>query len=270
MSRNSVDHHFIPTYEIEVLAGRNFADRFEGQTAILNEQTYKALGFKSPEEAIDQKINDGWVERRIIGVVKDYHQETTKHRIRPLVMTPFGKEQGYLTLNLSSIDRSRAIETSQRLYEELFPGNGFEYFFLEDYFAQQYESDEQFRNLLSTFTGLSLVIALLGLVGFSSFVSHVRTREVGIRKVLGASRWSILMLFNKEIGKLVLLSFLLATPTIYLIAENWLKEYAIRLHLNLLHFSLPMTVILALASLTFTSHLVSLLNTNPVKLINRE
>ena len=270
VSRNSVDHHFIPTYEIEILAGRNFADRFEGQTAILNEQAYKALGFKSPEEAIDQKINDGWVDRRIIGVVKDYHQETAKHRVRPLVMTPFSKEQGYLTLDLSGDNRPRAIETSRKLYEELFPGNAFEYFFLEDYFAHQYESDEQFRNLLSTFTGLSLVIALLGLVGFSSFVSHVRTREVGIRKVLGASRWSILMLFNSEIGKLVLLSFLLTTPTIYFIAENWLKEYAIRLHLNLFHFGLPMTLILVLASLTFSSHLLRLSNANPVKLINRE
>ena len=270
VSRNSVDHDFIPTYEIALLAGKNFANRFEGQTAIINEKALKALGFNQPEDAINEEINDGWLDRRIIGVVKDFHQESAKAAIRPLVMTPFGKEQGYLTLHLVPHNQAEAISTAKRLYEDLFPGNAFEYFFLEDYFAQQHASDKHFRNLLTTFTCLSLLIAVLGLVGFSTFISAVRTKEVGIRKVLGASRLSILVLFNKEMLRLILMAFLLSLPVIYLSANNWLGNYATRLQLKIDHFSWPLTMILLIAGITVTAQLIKLSSSNPVNLLRRE
>ena len=270
VSRTSFDHDFLPLYQIKLLAGKNFADHFEGPTAIINEAASKALGFNTPGEAINQKIDEGWQERRIIGVIDNYHQQSPKFEIRPLVVSPFSKEQGYITLDLVSTKRASAIAMAKAHYEKIFPKNAFEYFFMEDYFEEQYLSEHQFRNLLLTFTGLSLIIAALGLIGFSSYISTSRTKEVGIRKVLGADSANILFLFNKEVGYLVSISFLLSSPVIIWITNQWLDNYATRLSLNVIYFILPMLSILVLAVTTISLQLYRLSKANPVKLIRTD
>lgn len=270
VSRTQFDHDFIPSYKIKMLAGKNFKDRFEGQTAVINEEASKAMGFERPELAIGQIINDGWADRRIIGVVDNYHQQSPKFKVRPLVITPFNKEKGYFTLSVNSENYSSAVYEAQELYTELFPENAFEHFFLKDYFEEQYRSDSQFRNLLVTFTCLSIVISILGLVGFASFVSSSRTKEVGIRKVLGANSLGILLLFNKEIGKLIVLSFLIACPLIYWITDGWLQNYANRISLSVLYFLIPMIGILIIAFFIISLLVTKLSKSNPVNLIRTE
>lgn len=270
VSRTGFDHDFIPTYKIKLLAGKNFEDRFEGVVVIINDAASKALGFERPELAVGQKINDGWVERRIIGVVENYHQESPKVKVRPLVISPFSKEQGYITLFVDRENFSSALSKSKALYAELFPKNPFEYFFLQNYFEEQYRSDSQFRNLLVTFTCLSIIISILGLVGFASFISTSRTKEVGIRKVLGSNSLGILLLFNKEIGQLIALAFLVSGPLIYWIAESWLQNYANRINLSLMYFLIPMMGILIIAFSVISIQLIKLSKSNPASLIRTE
>ncbi len=269
-SRTSFDYDFIAAYGIALLAGKNFADRFEGQVVVINEAASEVLGFDAPMAAIGHKIHDGWVERRIIGVMENYHHQSPKFKVRPLVVSPFAKEQGYITLNLSTTEYMEALSQAQELFGSMFPENAFECFFLEEYFNQQYQSDNQFRNLLVTFTSLSVLISLLGLVGFASFVSVSRTREVGIRKVLGASSSSILLLFNHEIAKLIVLAFFLASPLIYWITNSWLDNYANRVNLSMYYFLIPMLVILLMAVTTVSLHVFRLSKSNPVSMIRTE
>lgn len=270
VSRTQFDHDFIPTYKIKLVAGKNFENRFEGIVVIINEAASKALGFEYPELAIGQKINDGWQERRIIGVIENYHQESPKVKVQPLAISPFNKEQGYITLSVDRQNYNSALSKAKETYANVFPNNAFEYFFLQDYFEEQYRSDRQFKNLLVTFTCSSIIISILGLIGFASFSSRSRIKEVGIRKVLGSTSFGILSLFYKEIGKLILLAFLLASPLIFWVAESWLENYANRINLSIIYFLVPMIGILTIAFSVISLQLIKLSKSNPVSLIRTE
>ncbi len=265
----SFDHDFIPTYDIEIIAGRNFSGKFEGPVILINESAAEALGFESPQDAIDREVIAA-LPRRIIGVISNYHQRSAKFDVEPLGISPFSKERGYITLIIQHQRISETIADVEKVYQAMFPGNAFEYFFLDEYFGQQYESDRQFSHIISLFSGLALFIAGLGLLGFTAYLSQSRAKEVGIRKVLGAENLNIFMLFNTEAVKLVLLASVIALPLVYLLAQQWLAGYATRIELNFFHFAIPGMILLVFTVMIISFQLASVIKTNAVDLLRNE
>lgn len=270
VQRTSFDHDFVPTYGVALLAGRNFSEKFEGAVVLINETASEALGFASPEAAIDQELDDGWYVRRIVGVISDYYQRSPKFKIEPLVISPFSKEQGYITLTVQQKNVSETLAHVEAVYQTLFPGNAFEYFFLDEYFARQFVSDRQFSQVLTVFSGLALFIAALGLLGFTAYLSNSRTKEIGIRKVVGAGGWDIVILFNQDMVKLVLVASAIALPMAYFTAQVWLANYASRININLSYLLLPSGVLLLITLTVTTLQLLKIVRTDAVDLLRHE
>lgn len=276
------DHNFFNTYNIEVIAGKKFlpndSSRIEpnGNTKVLiNEEVVKALGYKSPEEAINKEIifrlgpND--TRSRVIGVVKNYHQRSFKEKYDPILYYyPSWAGWKYISINIQTAnltDNLAAIETS---YKKTFPGNPFEYFFQDDFFNRQYQTDQRLGNVFGLFAVLAIVVACLGLLGLSSFVIKVRTKEIGIRKVLGASVSGILVLISKDFVKLVCLSAVVAIPLVYWAATEWLNNYAFHISLTWFLFVIPPMVLLLIALLTICLQSLKTALNNPVKSLRSE
>ena len=265
----SFDHDFVPLYEIDLIAGRNFSGKFEGSVILINETAAEALGFNSPEDAIDREVVAS-IPRKIIGVISDYHQRSSEFKIEPLGVSPFSKEKGYITIMVHEQGVAETLSYIQEVYQTMFPANAFEYFFLDEYFGRQLETDQQFSRIVTLFSVLALFIAGLGLLGFTAYLSNSRAKEVGIRKVLGAKNMNIFVLFNKSIAKLVVIASVIALPIVYLGAQKWLAGYAIRIELSFFYLILP-SIVLLLTSVTVTSlQLFNIARANAVDLLRYE
>lgn len=234
---------------------------------LINETAVQALGFSSPEEALGRELTGAYA-RRIIGVVSDYYQRSPKFRVEPLAVSPFSKEKGYITLTVQPQNLPETLAYVEAVYQALFPANAFEYFFLDEYFARQFASDRQFSRVITVFSGLALFIAALGLLGFTTYLTHRRSQEVGIRKVVGADGWDILVLFNQEVIRLVLIASLVALPLGYFGAEEWLANYATRVDLNFFYLLLPGAVLLVVTLVTTTWQISKVMRTNAVDLLH--
>ena len=265
----SFDHDFVPVYGINFIAGRNFSGKFEGLVVLINETAVTALGFTSPEEAIGRELI-GSISREIIGVISDYHQRSPKFRVEPLAISPFSKEKGYITLTVQEHNLTETLAYVEGVYQTMFPANAFEYFFLDEYFDRQFTSDQQFSQVTTIFSGLALFIAGLGLLGFISYLSSARIKEIGVRKVLGAGEIDILILFNKNVVKLVLVAGVLAIPVAYLVAQTWLTNYATRIDLTWPYIILPGVTLLLIAITITTFQLLKIVKTNAVNLLRYE
>lgn len=270
VQRTSFDADFIPVYDIDIVAGRNFTRNAEGAVALINEAALKVLGFSSAEEALDKELDDGWYPRKIVGVIGDYHQRSPKFRIEPLVISPFMKEQGYITLSVQEQHVQETLAYVEDVYKTMFPANAFEYFFLDEYFQQQFESDKQFGQVVTLFSGLAIFIAGLGLLGFTSYLSNSRAKEVGVRKVLGAGSGDIFYLFNKSIIKLVLIAGIISFSIIYFVAQKWLENYATRIELKASYLALPCVIMLIVSMTITTIQIVKIIRTNAVDLLRYE
>ena len=279
----AIDDHFINTYQIGMAAGRGFSSgesseisKSEIARVVVNEETVKGLGFKNDQAAINQpiifKYGMGSVNAQIIGVIKNYHQRSLKEAYEPILYyyPKNNTHWAYISIRLNSDQLSQNIASFENIYKNVFAGNAFEYFFLDDYFNRQYQDDQRFGNIFSLFTGLAIFVACLGLLGLSSFIIRLRTREIGVRKVLGASISSLLLLFSKDFVQLVCLAAVIATPVIYFLASRWLDNYAFHIHLNWTIFILPPLLLLIISLITISLHSVKAALANPVKSIKAE
>jgi putative ABC transport system permease protein len=274
-----VNDDFFATYQIKLLAGNSFslASPMDGENKeiIINEKALKQLGFASPQEAINQTLYNGDTkEGRIIGVVEAYHHESLKENIEAMVV--FCSDwAGYFTLRIQpgkeSVENiAQTIEIAKKKYESLFPGNPFEYFFLDDLFNQKYQADKQFGQVFALFAALAIVVACLGLFGLASFTITQRTKEIGIRKVLGASEKSILLLLSRDFAKLVLLANVIAWPAAYLGIKQWLQNYPYSIELHPWLFIVPALLILLIALLTISVQTIKTAKSNPIVSLRNE
>lgn len=278
-----IDEKFVPTYHIELVAGRNFVATdssnvgSKGSTdrVLINEEIVKALGYKSAEEAVNQDIvfvlGQGDVHCKVVGVVKNFHQRSLKERYDPILFYyPTSTEWKYISVNLRASEAARSIADVETLYKKAFPGNPFEYFFLDDYFNRQYQADSRLANVFSLFAVLAVIVACLGLLGLSSFVIKLRTKEIGIRKVLGASVSGLLVLISKDFIKLVCAASVIAIPIIYLVAHSWLNNYAFHIDLSWSVFIIPPILLLIITLITICVQSFKTALTNPVKSLRSE
>ncbi len=275
-----VDDLFIPTYGLTIIAGRNFtqAERLISPTAkanpiILNRQVIEALGFKNPEEAVNQRVTfalgaDDWVGE-IVGIVENFSQVSLKTEYDRLIFFP-AMYAAYFTVNLDMENLQETISFLEEKYKMAFPGNPFDYFFMDDYFNRQYIADQQFGKVFGVFTILALVIAGLGLYGLTIFMVSQRTKELALRRILGASVPNIVSLFSKDFVKLIIISNLIALPMVYYFANQWLDNFAFRINIGWIIFVVPLLVLLTISLTTVSFHTIKTGLTNPVKSLRSE
>jgi putative ABC transport system permease protein len=257
-----IDKNFLPTYQMQLACGNNLPARAavnmydaKKTKVLINEETVKKLGFASNEAALDQIIYlttwVGEVECEVTGVVKNYHQRSMKEDYDPIIYYPDGYGKwGYFSINLHTTDLSQHLAGIENLYNQFFPGNAFESFFLNEYFNRQYKADQQFGNIFSLFTILAIFIACLGLTGLATYAIKLRTKEIGIRKVLGASVQGIVYLFYRDFIKLVCLAAVIAIPVVYFLASKWLDNFAFHIQLGWLVFIAAPLLLLLIAFVT--------------------
>ena len=263
---------FIKSYGLEMVAGRPFSNEVvnEEESVLLNEAGAKLMGFEKIEDAINDQINFWGDTFRIVGVVKDYRQESLKKAYDPLVFRYSSAPGGFYSIKFNTSNVKESLARFEADWKEFFPGNPIQLFFLDEYYNQQYQNDRQFGQVFGLFSVLAIFIACLGLFGLSSLTAIQRTKEIGVRKVLGASIPSILTMMSKEYLILMSLAIVLATPLTGWVMNNWLQNFANRISMSWWLFALPSVVVMTIALLTISIHTIRVARTNPVRSLRYE
>ncbi len=259
-------------YGMKVLSGRKFSKQFgtDPKAVIFNKMAMQQLGFDQPEKAIGKEIEFWGKTYRLIGVIDNYHQQSLREAYEPLVFRLIPDVRGYFSVKTGTAQLSETIGTLQQGWNKFFPGNPFEYFFLDEHFDAQYRADQRFGKVFGLFTGLAILVACLGLFGLASFTTVQRTKEIGVRKVLGASVGQILNLLYKDFALLVVLAFLFATPLAWYATHRWLQGYAFRITPQWWLFAVPFLLVMGIALLTVSYQTLKAALSNPVKALRTE
>jgi putative ABC transport system permease protein len=266
------DHDYTKFYGVDIAAGRSFSDAVadEEHSVLLNESASRNLGFQKPEDALNDKIFFWGDTFKIVGVVKDYHQESLKKAYDPMVLR-YGKAPGgFYSIKFNTGSVKSTLASFEDDWKQFFPGNPFIYFFLNDHYNKQYEADQQFGKVFGIFSALAIFIACLGLFGLSSLTAIQRTKEIGVRKVLGASVPSILTLISKDYILLLGIAIVVATPLAWWVMDTWLQDFAYRIQLDWLIFALPSLVVIAIALFTVSIHTMRAARVNPARSLRYE
>lgn len=271
--RYDVDPRYIPTLGMQILAGRNFSEDLAGDSSavILNEAAVRALGWtRNPVgREVSRSDNDG--NKRtytVIGLVRDFHFRSLHEAISPLVMV-LGPGDG-LVVKMEKNRVAGVLKEVQDKWAAFSPEEPFTYAFLDQKYMEQYESERRMGEVLGIFAILTILIACLGLFGLATFAAEQRTREIGIRKVLGASLADILKLLSRDFVRLVLVANLLAWPLAYVIMENWLRDFAYRIHISWWFFAVSGTATFLIALITIGIRAFKAGTANPVKSLRTE
>jgi len=276
MRRLSVDADFLNLYDVKLLAGRNFgsadfnSDWNKLHRVILNESAIKVLGFTSAEEAVNKKIKLFGREWDIVGVINDFHQKSLRYPVEPVILQPSYGTDNPICVKVDAKDIATTVASIRTKFISFFPGNFFDYYFLDEKFNRQYADDQLFGKVFGIFAGFAIFIACLGLLGLSLFATAQRTKEIGVRKVLGASVGNIVLLLSKDFIKLVVIAFLIASPLAWLLMHRWLQDFAYRISINWWVFLLAgvLAIVIALGTISFQAIKAALMN--PVKSLRSE
>ena len=272
-----VDNKFIPAYGLDLVAGRNFTNDLPAVDTnvlvniILNETAAKVFGFNDPSKILGQYIDGSGFHCQVIGVVKDFHQESLQNSFDPIVFYP-EEERGFgnFSVKFSTTDLQGLMDYSKQKWTAHFPESPYRFFFLDQRFDAQYKNDKLFATVLWLFTIIAIIIACLGLFGLSLFTIAKRTKELSIRKVLGATVYQVTSLVVKDYLKLVLLAGVVALPVAYLLVNGWLKDYAFHIQLGWWFFFMPVIAITAIALLTVLYQSLRVAISNPVRSLRTE
>ncbi|MBC7923695.1 MAG: ABC transporter permease [Ferruginibacter sp.] len=273
-SMGIIDHRFLPTYGIGLAAGRNFTavecEKAWEKSAklMINETAARQLGFVSAAEAVGGTINWGQ-PYEVVGVVQDYHHQGLRQAIDPVIFMP-SSHNGYLTVQLTTDNITRKIAELENLYKATYPGNPFEFFFVDERYNQQYKTEQQYGQVFTIASGLAIFIACLGLFGLATYTAEQRTKEIGIRKVLGASVPNIVGLLAKDFLKLVLLANVVTWPLAWYGIHRWLADFAYPVEVSGWWFALAGGLALLIAGLTIGLQTWKAARANPVKLLRSE
>jgi putative ABC transport system permease protein len=239
---------------------------------IISESAARLLGYKQPDDAIGQTlgINQWEWNPIIVGVVNDYHQVSLKKAIDPSIFycTTFGGE--FYSMKVQTTDMGKTLDHVRQSWQKAFPGNPFDYFFLDDFFNRQYDNEQKFGKLFTTFAVLAMIVGCLGLFGLSAYTATQRTKEIGIRKALGSSSQGIFVLLSTDYVRLVFLSIALATPLVWFFMQNWIESFPYRADISADIFILSGLVVLSISLLTVSFQTIRAASTNPVDSLRYE
>lgn len=269
------DKDYLNVFELELIAGKYFDTQSMNQrTVVLNERAVNVLGFDSPEAALNQQITNDWEGkefRTIIGVVKDYQHQSFKEKAAPIRLILYRPEEiptyeyyAKYALKVQPEQLPNLIPELSAIYQEIFPDNPFTYFFMDEHFDAQYQADQRFGEIFGLFAGVAIFIACLGLLGLSAYSAVRKTKEIGIRKVLGASVADIFKLLLNEFAVLLLISFLIAVPLSTIGILKWLENYPYKIEIGGMLFFVPILLVVILAALTVSFQTRKAAHANPV------
>jgi len=278
MSTIYVDHDFIPTLEMELAEGRNFLPNSRKdmeESALINEAAVRKFGWESGLGKTIKVSGDGdemdtWEERNIIGVIKDYHMISLHKAIEPLYIDYSNNDFDRVMVKIKLGDISGTVGKIEKIWQDIMPDKPFDYYFLDQRFDVQYRKEERLSAILLYFTSLAIFIACLGLYGMSSFTIEQRTKEIGIRKVLGASITGIAGLMTRNFLMLVVISNIIAWPVAYFAVKRWLENFAYRVKLNIVMFLIAGAIALIVALITISSQAIKAAQANPVDTLRHE
>lgn len=268
----SVDEDFIEVFDLKIVAGRMYTalDPDDYSLIVINEKASELLGFRNPDEALNQKIASPHDTLTIIGVVQNYHHETLKFPVSPILFPLDPTYGSFLPVRLNGGTPSETIRSLEELYSQHFPGNPFNAYFLNDHYDQQYRSDVQFGKVVGIFSATAIIITCLGLFGLSSYTVLLRNKEIGVRKVLGASDASIIRLLCRDYSILIAMAIVIAIPSAWYIMNGWLENFANKINLSLWLFVLPGVAVIIIAWLTISGHVLRAASSNPIDIIRHE
>ncbi len=268
------DADFLPTFQIELLAGRNFREDSpadQGRAYLLNESAVEALGWER-ESAFGKQFRvmmAGNELGSVVGIVKDFHFQSLRDLLKPLAIE-MGTSFNGLSIKVRPDNIQQTIDFIRNTMRDISPQAPFEYYFVEDDIGQIYASEEQLGQIFRYFSGLSIVIASLGLFGLAAFAAQRRTKEIGIRKVVGASVTQVVMLLSREFLVLVLIANVIAWPIAWYAMSRWLENFAYRIDLGVGTFLLAGALALVIALATVSWQTVRAATANPVESLRYE
>jgi putative ABC transport system permease protein len=268
-----VDYEFFDAFKNKFLAGRGYGPEFTGDTAsvVINKKAVEIFNFKTPENAIGQQISVGGDTLRVVGVIDNYHQEGLKQDFRPTSFLLRKNAQSYFCIKMNTAKLGQTMAFLKEQYAAVFPNNPFDYFFLDSFFNRQYKNELQFGNVFGFFAILAIFVACLGLFGLASFTAVQRTKEIGIRKVLGSSVPNIFLLLSKDFLKLVLVANIIAIPFIYFLMDRWwLNGFIFRIEIGISVFVVAAVLTALIALITVSYQSITAAMTNPVKSLRYE
>ena len=264
---------FINHYSLKLVAGRSYSRNHPSDTIgglVINEATARQYGYANPADIVGKKYKQWGREGEIIGVVKDFNYISLHRNIEPLTLPYEPYASRYLSIKVRSQDMAGTIEGVRKIWTQLAPHRPFLYSFLDDSFDHQYQKDFKFRTLFTAFSSLAIFIACLGLLGLATFTAELRTKEIGIRKVLGASVNSIVALLSKDFIALILVAILIATPAAWYSMNRWLEGFAYRVEIHFWIFLLAGMAATVIAAMTISIQALKAANRNPVQSLRSE
>jgi putative ABC transport system permease protein len=268
----AIDYDFISAFGLDIKAGRNFSKEFktDKKAVLLNEQAARLLGFEDNSRAVNEMINSAGDTVKVLGIVAGYHHQGLQKMIDPMIFRLRHDNRDAYSIKISTGNLNKTISAIEKTWNSFFPSDPFNYFFLDELFDSQYKSDKQFGRLFGMFSALAICIACFGLLGLSAYNVLQRNKEIGIRKILGASVQNILYLLSKDFLKLVLVAFLIASPLTWWIMNGWLQDFAYRIDMPWWSILLAGVLSLIIALCTICFQALKAAVSNPVKSLRTE
>ncbi len=266
------DEDYIKTFGLELIAGRNFIKKDTIDEVVVNKKLAQKLGLTSTEEILGKQIalNGASLKATIVGVVQNFHDQSFTEAISPAFIAPYTNAYGEIALKINGKNTKQVLEQIDNRWSQTFDGYIFEYRFLDERVAEQYEREQRYLSLSKVFSGLAILIGCLGLYGLILFFVGQRTREIGIRKVLGSNVRSILALFSVDFIKLIVIAGLVATPPTWYFMEKWLQGYTYRTEVEWWYFVIAVGVVLMIALATISYQTLKVATASPVKSLHTE
>ncbi|QMW06996.1 ABC transporter permease [Spirosoma foliorum] len=275
VSAKAGDANFIPLYKLRLLAGRNYLKSDSLRELVINATYAKALGFKKPTDAINELIEFQGRKYPIVGVVADFHEQSFHEKIEPTFIGYLPRQSKNIGVKLATqggqlSDVKEILASIEQEWKTVYPDNKFDYSFLDDSIARLYEKEQQTSQLVNTATAIAILISCMGLFGLATFTAQQRTKEIGVRKVLGASVGSIVVLLSKDFLKLIIIALLLSSPIAWWGMNQWLKDFAYKIDMAWWIFALAGILAVAIALLTVSFQSIKAALVNPVKSLRSE
>ena len=264
------DEYFLETFGLQLVAGRNLQPSDTVREYLINETAVKKLGLASPDEAIGKPFRVWGINAPIVGVVRDFHTSSLREEIGPVVLMSSLENYQACGVKLDLSQTTRTLAVLEKTWNRVFPESYYSYEFLDEKIARFYEMESALLGMVQGFCGIAIFIGCLGLYGLISFTAARKKKEIGVRKVLGASEIQILGLFGKEFIRLILMAFLLAAPVGWWAMNNWLEDYPYRIALNAGVFLLAIGLTLLVAALTVSAQSIKAALAHPADSLRSE
>jgi ABC-type antimicrobial peptide transport system permease subunit len=266
------DTGYVSAYKLSLIAGRNLQPSNYTREFLVNESLMKSLGIKNPEDILNKEISmwDDRIKCPVVGVLKDFNDRSFRQDLAPLLITTNVTMYNQAAIKLETKNISSTLQSVKTIFEQTFPNFVYEYRFLDDKVASFYKQEDQLAQLYKIFAAIAILLSCLGLYGLASFMAVQRIKEVGIRKVLGATAGNIVYLFSKEFIILISIAFLIATPLAWYFMNKWLQDYVYRISISWWLFAASGLVAIVIALATISFQAIKAAIANPVKSLRTE